>query len=111
MRRIKANYHTLLVLKNAKPKLSNAIISNCNKDLLHSISVCVFNVLNGNIRLSYCAKYKLKKYMSCLRSLVDRRLARSAKTKLIVQRGSFLYPLLSVVLPTLASLLFRIRDK
>ena len=109
MRRIKANFHTLQVLKNAKPKLCNAIISNCNKDLLHSISECVLNVLNGKIRLSDCAKRKLKKYKSSFRSLVDRRLPSSAKTTLIVQRGGFLLPLLAAVLPTLASLLFRTR--
>ena len=107
MRRIKSNYHALQVLKNASPKLRKAIISNCNKDLLNSISECALNVLNGNIRLSNCAKRKLKKYKSSLRSLADRRFPRSAKTKLIVQRGGFLLPLLSAVLPALASLLFR----
>ncbi len=56
MRRIKANYNMLQVLKNAKPKLRNDIISNFNNDLLHSINECVLNVLNGNIRLSDCAK-------------------------------------------------------
>ena len=55
-----SNYHTLQVLKNARPKLRNAIISNCNKDILHSINECVLNVLNGNIRLSDCAKRKFK---------------------------------------------------
>ena len=111
LKRIKANYHTLQVLKNARPKLRKAVISNCNKDLLNSISECVLNVLNGNIRLSDCAKRKLKKYKSSLRSLADRRLPRSAKTKIIVQRGGFLLPLLSAVLPTLASLVFQTRDK
>ena len=111
MRRIKDNYHTLQALKNARPKIRKAINSNCNKGLLNSISKCVLNVLNGNIPLSNCAKRKLKKYKSSLRSLADRRLHRSAKRKIIVQRGGFLLPLLSDVLPTLASLLFRTRDK
>ena len=111
MRRIKANYHTLQILKNAKPKLRKAIISNCNYDLLYSISECVLNVLNGNIYLSDCAKRKLRKYKSSLSSLVDRRMTRSAKIKLIVQRGGFLLPILSAVLPALAGLLFRTRDK
>ena len=60
MSSMKANYHTLQVLKNAKPKLVKAIISNCNKDLLHAISECVLNVLNGNIRVGDSAKRKLK---------------------------------------------------
>ena len=111
MSSIKANYHTLQVLKNARSKLRNAIISNCNNDLLYIISECVLNVLNGNIRLTDCAKRKLKKYRSSLRSLVDRSLPSSAKAKLIVQRDGFLFPLLSADLPALASLLFRTLEK
>ena len=106
MRRIKAN-HALQVPKNARPKLRKAIVSNCNKDLLHSISECVLNVLNSNIRVSDCAKRKLKSFKSSLRSLVDKRLPLAFRRRVIIQRGGFLLPLLSAVLPTLASLLFR----
>ena len=99
------------MLKNARPKLRKAIISNCTKDLLNNISECVLNVLNGNIQLSNCAKRKLKKRKSNLRSLVDKRLPLTAKKRSILQRGGFLLPLLIGVLPTLVSLLFRTRDK
>ena len=101
MRRIKANYHTLQVLENARPKLCKAIVSNCNKDLLHSISECVLNVLNGNIHVSDCAKRILEKYNCSLRSLVDRRLPLASRKRVIIQRGGFLLPVLSAVLPTL----------
>ena len=74
-----ANYHALHVLKNARPKLRKAIVSNCNKDFLHSISECVLIVLNGNIRVSDCAKRKLKRFQSSLRSLVDRRLTLASR--------------------------------
>ena len=107
MRRINANYYTLQVLKNGRPKLRKAIVSNCNKDLLHSICECVLNVLNGNIRLSDCKKRKLKKFKDSLRSLVDKRLPLASKRRVILQRGGFLLPLLSAVLPTLAGQLFR----
>ena len=111
MRRTKANYNTLHVLKNARPKLRKAIISNCNKDLLHSISECVLNVLNCNIHSSDCAKRKLTIHKAYLRSLVDGRLPLASKKRVIIQRDGFLLPLLSAVLPTVASLLFRTRDK
>ena len=107
MRRIKANYHALQVLINARPKLRKAIISNCKKDLLHSISECVLNMLNGNFRDSDCAKRKLKRFKSSLRSLVDRHLPLASRKRVILQRGIFLLPLLSTVLPTLAGLPFR----
>jgi hypothetical protein len=38
MNRIKSNYHTLQVFKTARPKLRKAIISNCNSDLVNSVS-------------------------------------------------------------------------
>ena len=99
------------MLKKAKPKLHKGIISNCNKKLLKSISECVLNVLNDNLLLSDCAKRKLKKHKAYLRSLAYRRLPLAFKKRIIVQRGGFLLPLLPAVLPTLASLLFRTRDK
>ncbi len=107
MRRIKANYYALQVLKNASPKLRKAIFSNCNKDLLHSICECVLNVLNGNIRVSDCAKRKLKKFKASLCSLVDKRVPLVSKRRVIIQRDGFLLPLLPAVLPTFAGLLFR----
>jgi len=58
MKCIKANYHNLHVLKNAKPKLRRAIISEVGKELIKSINKCVLNVLNGNIPLSTCLKRK-----------------------------------------------------
>ena len=95
------------MLKIAGPKLRKTIVSNCNRDLLPSISECVLNLLHGNIRVSDCAKRKLKKFKSSLRSLVDRRLPFASMNRVIIQRGGFLLPLLSAVLPTQASLLFQ----
>ena len=107
MKRIKANYQALQVLKTARPKLRKAIVSNCNNDLFHIISECGVNVLNGNIRVTDCAKRKLKRFKSNLRSLVEKRLTLVSKRRVILQWAGFLLPLLSAVLPTLASLLFR----
>jgi len=111
MKSIKSNYHTLQVLKTAQPKLRKAIISNSNRELLNSISECILNVLNGNLKLTVCSKRKLRKHKAILRQVADKRTPASVKKRLINQRGGFLLPLLSAVLPTLASLLFRPRVK
>ena len=103
---MKTNYHTLHVLKTADPKLRKAIISNCNKELVNSISECVLNLLNGNIK-SGCVTRKLQKHRAALRKVSDMRVPLSKKNKLIVQRGGFLLLLLSAVLPTLAGPIFR----
>jgi len=104
---VKSNYHTLQVLKTAEPKLRKAIISNCNKELVNCISECVLNVLNGNIKLTYCYTRKLQKHKAAIRKVSDRRVLLVKKKNLVVQRGGFLLPLLSAVLPTLASLFLR----
>jgi len=107
MKRRKANYHTLHVLKNAKPKLRRAIISEGDKEPVNSINEFVLNVLNGNIPLSTCLKRKLKKHILALRRFADKRVRHSANKRLFIQRGGFLLPLLSTILPILASVILR----
>jgi len=107
MKRLRSNYHALHVLKGAAPKLRKAIISNCDRELVNSICECVLNVLNGNVKLSGCVTRKLCKHKAVLRKVADKRVTISSKKKLIVQRGGFLLPLLSAVLPALATFIFK----
>ena len=70
MKSIKANYHTLHVLKSAQPKLRKAIILNYDMDLVNCISECVLNVINGNIALTGCDTRRLRKHKLAFRKLV-----------------------------------------
>jgi hypothetical protein len=110
MRRVRSNYHALHVLLKAQPKLRKAIILNARKELLNSISECALNVLRGNVNLSACQKRKLRKHKAILRKVTARHVPLASKRRMILQRGGFLIPLLSAVLPTLATLLFRSKD-
>ena len=107
MKRVKSYYHALHVLKTAELKLRKAIILNCKRELVNSVSACVLNVLNGNIKLTRCNTRKHRKHKAALRKVADKRVPLSTKKKIIVQRGGFLLPLLSAVFPTIASLIFR----
>ena len=107
MKRVRSNYHALHVLKTATPKLRKAIVANCDRELVNNVCESVLNVLNGNVRLSACVARKLRKHKAVLRKVADRRVPISGKKKLIVQRGGFLLPLLSAVLPALATLIFK----
>lgn len=98
------------MLLKAQPKLRKAIILNSRKELLNSISECALNVLRGNVRLSAFQKRKVRKHKAILRKVNARHVPLASKRRMIVQRGGFLIPLLSVVLPTLASLLIRSKD-
>jgi len=105
MKRVKSNYHAVLLLKTAEPKLRKAIISYCNKELVNSISECILNVLNGNVKLAGCNTRKFLQHRVTLRKVADKRVPLSTKKRHIIQRGGFLRPLLSDVLPAIASLI------
>ena len=106
MKRIKSNYHHLQVLKTAKPQLRRAIIKNCNSDLVKTISECVLNVLRNNLQLTVCHKKRLQTFKGPLRALANKRVPLATKKRLINQRGGFIVPLLSAILPTRASFTF-----
>jgi len=110
MKRIKSNFHHLQVLKTAKPQLRKAIIKNCSSELVKTISECVLNVLRNNLQLTACQKKRLQKFKGPLRALADNRVSISSKKRLLNQRGGFLVPLLSVILPAITSLIFRSRS-
>jgi len=105
MKRVKSNYNALHVLRTAEPKLRKALISNCNKELVKSISEFILNVLNGNVKLTGCNTRKLRKHKITLRKVADKRVPLSTKKKPIIQRGGFLLPLLSAVLSPIASMI------
>jgi hypothetical protein len=102
-----SSYHILCVLKGACPKLRKCIISNCDKGLVNDICECILKVLKGNIKLTAYSKRQLKKYKTVIRTLIDKRRTPSTIKRLIIQKGGFLLPLLTAILPTLASLIFR----
>ena len=106
MNRIQSNYHSLHVLKDARPNLRRAILANNDKELINSVGECALNVLQGNVKLSKYAKRKLRKFRRQLRTVADRHVSLARKKKVIIQRGRFIVPLLSVVLPTIASLVY-----
>jgi len=105
MKRVKLNYNALHVLRTAEPKLRKSIISKYNKELVNSISEYIPNVLNGNVKLAICNTRKLRKHKVTLGKVADKRVPLSTKKRLIIQLGGFLLPLLSAVLPAIASLI------
>jgi hypothetical protein len=110
MKRIRSNYHHLQVLKTVRPQLIKAIIMNSNNELVKFISECVLNGLRDNLKLTACQKKRLQKFIGPLGALADTRVSLSSKKRLLDQRGGFLGPLLSAILPTISGLLFRSCD-
>jgi hypothetical protein len=93
--------------QNGKTPIKKAIIKNCVRELVKTITECVLNVLRGNVTLTACQKKKLQKFKFLFRSPADKRVPLSSKKRQINQRGGFIITLLSAILPTIASLIFR----
>jgi len=92
MKRIRSNYHSLHVLKDAPPKLRRAILANSDKEPVKSVGECALNVLQGNVKLSKYKKRKLRKFRRQLRTVADRHMPLACKNKLIIQSGGFWFP-------------------
>jgi len=99
MKRIRSSFHKLRTLKDAMPKLRKAIISNCDKELIKSISECALNELRGNVNLTDCQMKRLRKFNGRLKTVVDKRVPLARKKRLINHRAGFFVPLLSAFCP------------
>jgi len=62
--------------------------------------------LKGQRKTLGLKKRKLRKFKRQLGPVVDKRVPLARKKKLIIQRGGFIVPLLTAVLPTLATLIY-----
>jgi hypothetical protein len=93
------------MLAKASPMKRKAILQVGGNDLVHGVSECCLNILNGAVKLTPAQKKKLVKFRKPIRKLADKRVPLKVKHRLITQTGGFLAPLLSVLTPILGTLL------
>jgi len=93
-----ANKHILYVLKRAKTKLRNAIISNSDDELVKTLIEIVLNTLQGNHRLTNKHLNLLKRYKNVLRKISCSKRTIKATRKVLIQKGGFLPILISSLL-------------
>jgi len=94
----------LKALSHCKLKIRKAILQNADKDLVDVICQCVYNMLNGNLKLTDTQKSSLKKYQRTLRKLVQKASLKSKK-KLLVQNGGFLEFLIPSAISGIATII------
>ena len=78
----------LLALAKANPHICKAILRGADKDLLHCLSECAHNILQGNVKLKPSDKARLSKYRQKLWKLAEKRGYLKQKHK-IIQTGGF----------------------
>jgi len=64
VKRIRSNYHTLQVLNTADPKLRKAILANCKRELVKTLSECSLNLLRGNVKVDTVPEEEIAKIPS-----------------------------------------------
>ena len=99
----------LKVLSHCKPKIKNAILKNCENDLIHIICDCVYNVVKGNVPgLTQEKVNKLARHKTSLIKL-SKKVPIKEKRKILIQKGGgFLPLLLPLVAPLIAQAVSKI---
>jgi hypothetical protein len=70
MEKLKQNIQILKILSCCDKNLKNKLITRGNKSLINSLTECILNTLNGNIKISTKVKSKLLKYKYQLRKIL-----------------------------------------
>ena len=99
----------LKVLSHCKPKIRNAILKNCENDLIHIICGCVYNVVKGNVPgLTQEKVNKLARHKTSLIKLSEK-VPINEKRKILIQNGGGFFPfLLPLVAPLIAQAVSKI---
>ena len=99
----------LRLLTHCKSKMRNAILKNCENDLIHIICDCVYKVVKGNVSgLTQEKVNKLARHKTSLIKLT-KKVPIKEKRKILVQKGGGLLPfLLPLVAPLIAEAVSRI---
>lgn len=102
--RLRRNFALLKTLTRSSPKIRKVILQECSPDLIQAICEICMNLLKGNIPITQCQHNKLKRYKEKIRQMACRKAGVRQKKKLLNQKGGFLLPLLTTVLPMVADL-------
>ena len=72
MDKLKKNLTNLKTLSCCKKKIKDKLIKKGQKDLIDCLDECVYNTLNGNVKLSPKNKIKPSRYKYSLRKLLKK---------------------------------------
>lgn len=96
--------HILDTLARARAPKRKNLLREADFELIKSITECVENVLNGNVKLDNKQLKKLKRYKNQLRKVKRSSKKWTSKKKVILQSGgAFLAPLLLPIIGAIAA--------
>lgn len=97
---IKSQVELLRLLSCCKDKYRKAILLKGDKPLIQAICECIYNIIQGNVKLDSKNKEILYKYRKQLRNLCKQSSLKDKK-KILVQKGGFLKFLLPNIISSL----------
>lgn len=95
----------LRLIQNCPIHLRKQLLKKLPLKTVKTICECVYNTLNGNVKLTPKQKNKLTKYKYTLRKLASKKLTLFNKKRLINQRGGFLNILIPAAVTAISSLI------
>lgn len=102
------NKFLLKALAVLKPEKPIAILKSADREIIQSISECVYNLIIGNVPLDNCLRNKLAEYKKSLRIVANKKSSLQVKKKALLQKGGVLLPMiLAPILSGVLSYIFR----
>ena len=93
-RSVRNSSDVIKFLCKTKPHYRKALLKSADKDLIHSICECVYNILIGKVPLAKSQKVNISKHKTTLRRLLKPGVSFRSRKKLIIQKGGGFLPLL-----------------
>ena len=104
--RVRRHKHVLKALAMSHPSIQKAVLNNPSPELVQCLCECCHNLLRGAVPLTKPQKTKLSRYKQQLRKVACNTTPVKQKTK-IIQSGGFIGALLTPILGSVLSRLFR----
>jgi hypothetical protein len=107
LQNIQSHKELIQVLANSKPRYRKAILKAADKKLVMTICDIIYNLLQGNVKLSESETFKLRSNKKFLRKIIQKSSFKDKK-RIIEQKGS---GILGLVLPAVIATLSSIFSK
>ena len=104
MKNVKKHLTHLQFLAHCSPKLRKLVLKNADKDLILAVCECMYNFMNGNVKVDENIMKKTQKHKNHLRKLFSDG-SLSKKKDVLVQHGGFLPILIPTILEVVSSLI------
>lgn len=103
---VRSQRDLLSVLAKSKRSQRRVLLQGAKKSLIDAISECVYNTLQGKVKLNKTQKTRLSKHLGKLRKIASKKLSWKRKRNILVQDGcgffSFLFPIISSIIGAIA---------